>query len=120
MPEPTTQQEREAPCMECGMICKPSEYHPYAACLMFKACHNGDTVRGNLQAVKVDARSLPPTDAPSVRELQAKYNELLFAVARKHPGESRHETALRYIRNAEAPNTEVAALAQQEGGDKNG
>jgi hypothetical protein len=34
-------------------------------------------------------------------ELEAKYNELLFAVAHKHPGESRHETALRYIRQAE-------------------
>ena len=31
-----------------------------------------------------------------------KYDELLFAVERKFPGESRHETALRYIRAAEA------------------
>ena len=30
-----------------------------------------------------------------------KYNEILYAVARKFPGESRHETALRYIRQAE-------------------
>lgn len=30
-----------------------------------------------------------------------KYNELLFAVARAYPGESRHETALRYIREKE-------------------
>jgi len=29
------------------------------------------------------------------------YKELLFAVASKFPGESRHDTALRYIRNAE-------------------
>ena len=32
---------------------------------------------------------------------QGKYNELLFAVCRKFPGESRHQTALRYIREAE-------------------
>lgn len=29
------------------------------------------------------------------------YNQLLFAVATKHPDETRHETALRYIRQAE-------------------
>ena len=44
-------------CQECGMFCGPLEYHPYAACLMFKACHDGDAVRGNLQAVQGDARA---------------------------------------------------------------
>ena len=38
-------------CAECGMQVEPGEYHPYAACLMFKACQNADTVRGNLQDV---------------------------------------------------------------------
>ena len=33
--------------------------------------------------------------------LAAQYEELLYAVARKYPGETRHETALRYIRQAE-------------------
>ena len=32
----------------------------------------------------------------------AKYEELLMAVARKFPNESRHETALRYITEAES------------------
>jgi hypothetical protein len=41
-------------CQTCGMICYPGEYHPYAACLMFKACHNGDEVRANLNAVQAD------------------------------------------------------------------
>ncbi|RLC23193.1 MAG: hypothetical protein DRH56_07865 [Deltaproteobacteria bacterium] len=36
------------------------------------------------------------------------YNELLMAVETKHPGESRHQTALRYIRNAESRRTHVA------------
>lgn len=30
-----------------------------------------------------------------------KYYEMLMAVETKHPGESRHETALRYIRERE-------------------
>ena len=34
-------------------------------------------------------------------ELQGKYSELLYSVARKFRGETRHETALRYIRAAE-------------------
>jgi len=38
------------------------------------------------------------------RELErlALYNELLLAVCKKHPGETRHQTALRYIQQAEA------------------
>lgn len=32
---------------------------------------------------------------------EAKYDELLMAVQRKFPGETRHETALKYIRDAE-------------------
>jgi hypothetical protein len=39
------------PCAECGMPVWPGEYHPYAACLMFKACHNSETVTANLAAV---------------------------------------------------------------------
>lgn len=33
-----------------------------------------------------------------------KYYELIYAVSMKHPGETRHETALKYIRRAEEPN----------------
>lgn len=48
----TTPHPEDMPaCGDCGMPCKPGEYHPYAACLMFKACHNSDTVRANLEAV---------------------------------------------------------------------
>lgn len=36
-----------------------------------------------------------------VRELEKNYNELLMAVERKFIGESRHETALRYIKQSE-------------------
>ena len=36
------------------------------------------------------------------QELQEKYNQLLSAVERKFPGESRHETALKYIRQVES------------------
>ena len=50
--------------------------------------------------------------------LVEKYAELLFAVGNKYPNESRHETALRYIRNAEKPTDNIAhqsALAEVKG-----
>ena len=37
-------------CSECGMSSTPA-YHPYAACLMFKATKHGGTVDANLRAV---------------------------------------------------------------------
>ena len=42
-----------------------------------------------------------------------KYYELIMAVKRKWPNESRHETALRYIQEAEKPTNETA---KQSGG----
>jgi len=39
-------------CAECGMRTHDAgEYHPYAACLMFKACGDRETVLANLNAV---------------------------------------------------------------------
>lgn len=38
-------------CVECGMLCDPLEYHPYAACLMFKACGDSKVVHENLSAI---------------------------------------------------------------------
>lgn len=41
--------------------------------------------------------------ASELEKLRANYNELLYSVHRKTPGETRHETALRYIKQMEAP-----------------
>ena len=38
-------------CLECGMVTLGNQYHPYAACLMFRACRDGSVVRANLDAV---------------------------------------------------------------------
>lgn len=35
-------------------------------------------------------------------KLQERYNELIYEVAQKHDGESRHDTARRYIRERES------------------
>lgn len=64
------------PCADCGMPCTPREYHPYAACLMFKACHNSDTVRANLATARAPARaSAPAPQGPTDAELIAFQEE---------------------------------------------
>ena len=40
-----------------------------------------------------------------IESLSKKYDELIFAVGRKFPHETRHQTALRYIREAESTTT---------------
>lgn len=54
--------------------------------------------RDKLAAMLAAAPPPPSTEDRNKLEL---YGELLYAVANKFPGESRHQTALRYIRNAE-------------------
>lgn len=44
-------------------------------------------------------------------KVKEKYNELLMAVQSKFPGETRHETALRYIRNAETGSNDACEEA---------
>jgi hypothetical protein len=49
--------------------------------------------------------------ARSGEELRAKYDELIFAVGIKHPNETRHQTALRYIQRAETGGSDEAKAA---------
>lgn len=45
---------------------------------------------------------------PADAERLKLYDELIYAVGSKDPGESRHQTALRYIRQAETPSNVAA------------
>jgi len=47
-----------------------------------------------------------------VHEVLNKYNELIHAVATKYPNESRHETALRYIKEREEQTDKAPPEAQ--------
>ena len=44
---------------------------------------------------------------------KTKYHELLFAVGQKFPDETRHQTALRYIRRAETGNNIAYCTTEQ-------
>lgn len=55
-------------CAACGMSVKPGAFHPYAACLMFRACHDGNVVDANLQAVvEYGRRSADDEEALCIR-----------------------------------------------------
>src|ERR1700677_2977199 len=46
-------------CSQCGMCVDPDKpYHPYAACLMFTGCRDGNKVQPNLDAVVEYGRQL--------------------------------------------------------------
>ena len=38
-------------CAQCGMPVCIGDYHPFAACLMFRGCGEADTVTDNLDAL---------------------------------------------------------------------
>ena len=66
-----------------------------------------------LAAVAIKARAdvavaEAQTDACELARLRGLYEELLYAVGNKHPRETRHQTALRYIHQAEAPRVSAA------------
>lgn len=67
------------------------------------ACTNGVA-----EAQPADHLAQAP-DAVAGDELAERYNELLYAVAKKFPGEDRHQTALRYIRERESVSDDQAA-----------
>ena len=47
-------------CRECGMPVASGEYHPYAACLMFRGCLDSQVVRANLSSVtRAQASGVP-------------------------------------------------------------
>ena len=52
--------------------------------------------------------TVPPQRKPLTDDL---YNELLFAVENKYTDETRHQTALRYIKQAEMPSARPAQAA---------
>ena len=56
-----------------------------------------------------------PVKGAPAPDYQTLYHELLYQVGMKHPGESRHETALRYLRNAEKGSDSVGTKADPEG-----
>ena len=69
-------------------------------------------------SVKVDPIPLytrPQAGQEDDRDYKALYLELLYQVGNKHPGETRHQTALRYLQRAEQSGNTAGAKAAQGG-----
>lgn len=61
-----------------------------------------DSLRLDAQALQALREWKPEENAEKYERLSKAYNELIMAVGRKFPGEIRHDTALRYINEAES------------------
>ena len=71
-----------------------------------------DTVAFEELAVLLrDCLTLLSSQEAAGPHLQTLYNELLYEVVSKYPGESRHDTARRYIRERGTPSSQAASAA---------
>lgn len=79
-----------------------------------KVAHDGGTVSDSWICKDCGSKFWPEAwntrAQPDLEELKQEnarlkelYNQLLYAVGEKHKGETRHQTALRYIHQAEVP-----------------
>ena len=73
-----------------------------------------ESVRSSSMAV----REVIQRQAEELVEVRKTYQELIYAVARKFPDESRHQTALRYINNAERQDNPPAAAISKGNPDR--
>lgn len=90
-------------------------YNPEGTGACGSPCHQALLAAGLLPNAGGEGRELCERTSPppcSASDVSAKYHELLFAVARRSPGESRHETALRYIRETERRVGEAGSCMQ--------
>ena len=75
-----------------------------------------------IESASLTAAPVPAVPSPreatlpdAAGERERLYEELLFAVGNKYPNETRHQTALRYIRQAEEPHGAADAAMTAEG-----
>lgn len=62
-------------------------------------------------SARIEAAFAALRSQPAEALLREQYNELIMAVGQKHPGETRHQTALRYILLAEQHSDEAQGEA---------
>lgn len=74
------------------------------------------TLRAALSAREEAAKLEAEITALTARmgDTTRRYHDLILAVGKTYPGETRHKTALRYIRKAEEPTVDDLRAASQE------
>jgi hypothetical protein len=93
------------------LVCDWKDGYGYIVLCKCKDRSSAVKIRAALNFVEAAKRS---TNTGSHAILQQQYNELLFAVARKFPNKSRHQTALRYIQQAESNSSKDCGVAKQQ------
>lgn len=128
---PTRQENSVAvrPCNRIAVLEKLKAQEPVAWQIRNGLCHAG--IRGNQLDAELTAANMQKCHdlggslaAFNVRPLYAhplppddvvrKYEELLYEVHRKFPDETRHQTALRYIKTAESPSYTNASINEKQ------
>jgi hypothetical protein len=97
---------------EIGEATKPNRVHEQGetlAVVTFENAASLDVVAGKLKVLR--DKHFPPAAQPAQHTEQELYHELLFAVAKVHPNETRHQTALRYIQQAESGSADRCTAA---------
>lgn len=74
-------------CAECGMIVQPGEYHPFAACLMYKGCKDENTVRENMKNIITQWTALGERQATA--KWQSLINNDSYAITHQSMGQYR-------------------------------
>lgn len=97
------------PCAECGMHCEKGEYHPYAACLMFRGCKDAKTVRSNLAAVRNTRPQVTNRDALEAlkaldetdnwSEWVCEFEETIRQALTQSPVDPRHIEVMKMMRD---------------------
>lgn len=104
MIENCTETDDLLPCPFCGGVAEYGEAPTGGAFIECTDCkHSTCLVYPLMDDVKRELRERwnRRTEHVSTPDYKALYHELLYCVGNKHPDETRHQTALRYLRNAE-------------------
>lgn len=74
---------------------------------------SGENIMQEMKEAKAKIQKIADS-LDQLESLREKYNELLYAVGNKYPNESRHQTALRYIKQAETSSGEGGECCKED------
>lgn len=86
-----------------GLVVESLTEKQLAECIR-QAIEAGDFMRHVIVDQRVNKQCVTYLPFQECDRIRTLYNELILAVSMKHDGETRHETALRYIRERESDN----------------
>jgi hypothetical protein len=80
-------------CAECRMLVIGNEYHPYAACVLFKQLGQADKVRSCLDSIREYERNLIGSPAPLSQSEAREMKTAMMKVVKEYQQEYRYTEA---------------------------